>query len=136
MMSERCAICDHDNNLRTLCDFHHWLTVIKRRVDEGTISDWPHVYHSLVMRSQEIADDRAMTYDALDAQMGGTGLAREIRRWAEEGAVLEQAGATYDTSGRESPGDGLWRERRIVAHWIRDALERVMRERDDRRKAA
>lgn len=41
MMQPRCAVCDGDNDVMTLCDFHHWLCIIKRNVDVGMISDWP-----------------------------------------------------------------------------------------------
>jgi len=40
MMTPRCAICDRDNDLNTLCDTHHWQATIRRHVDAGTISDW------------------------------------------------------------------------------------------------
>ena len=41
MMQPRCAVCDGDNDVMTLCDFHHCLCVIKHNVDVGMISDWP-----------------------------------------------------------------------------------------------
>ena len=41
MMQPRCAVCDGDNDVMTLCDFHHWLCIIKHNVDVGVISDWP-----------------------------------------------------------------------------------------------
>ena len=41
MMQPRCAVCDGDNDVMTLCDFHHWLCIIKHNVDVGMISDWP-----------------------------------------------------------------------------------------------
>lgn len=41
MMQPRCAICDDDYDVTTLCETHHWLAVIRHHVDCGTISDWP-----------------------------------------------------------------------------------------------
>lgn len=41
MMSERCAICHEDNQLRTLCDLHAWLKPISELVHAGGWSDWP-----------------------------------------------------------------------------------------------
>ena len=40
-MQPRCAVCDGDNDIQTLCDLHHWLCVIRHNVDVGLISDWP-----------------------------------------------------------------------------------------------
>ena len=107
MMSERCAICHEDNRLTWLCDRHGTLRVKRQQVGDGTLSDWPHVQHDLVMTSRAIADDRAQVYDAMDASMGGVGLAQHVRLWAEMGTVLECVDVRMEPTGRESFGDGL-----------------------------
>lgn len=40
MMSDRCAICDADNELRTLCDMHRWLSHVYTLVYTGGWSEW------------------------------------------------------------------------------------------------
>ena len=41
MMQPRCAVCDGDGQLQTLCDLHFWLRIWRYCVDSGDFSDWP-----------------------------------------------------------------------------------------------
>ena len=41
MMQPRCAVCDGDNDVMTLCDAHAWLTHVYALVYTGGWSDWP-----------------------------------------------------------------------------------------------
>ena len=41
MMQPRCAVCDGDNDVMTLCDAHTWLTHVYALVYTGGWSDWP-----------------------------------------------------------------------------------------------
>lgn len=41
MMQPRCAVCDGDNDLQTLCHTHHVWAEQRRKVRDGALSDWP-----------------------------------------------------------------------------------------------
>ena len=65
MMQPRCAVCDRDNDIQTLCDAHAWLTHVYALVYTGGWSDWPLppigplVSQRHMLTSNAIADDRA-----------------------------------------------------------------------------
>ena len=81
MMQPRCAVCDRDNDIQTLCDAHAWLTHVYALVYTGGWSDWPLppigplVSQRHMLTSNAIADDRAETFAEHDALLGGVGLA-------------------------------------------------------------
>ena len=134
MMQPRCAVCDGDNDVMTLCDAHTWLTHVYALVYTGGWSDWPLppigplVSQRQMFTSNAIADARAAAYDDLDARLGGIGLARDIRLSAELLTVLAGAGAELDTDGHESPGDGEAAETGHAPQWVLDELDTVARD--------
>ena len=137
MMQPRCAVCDGDNDVMTLCDAHSWLTHVYALVYTGGWSDWPLpdyceygplVSQRQMMTSNAIAAARAAAYDDLDARLGGIGLARDIRLSAELLTVLEGAGAEMDTRGYDSLGDSEAVATGKAPQWVLDELDTVARD--------
>ena len=134
MMQPRCAVCDGDNDVMTLCDAHTWLTHVYALVYTGGWSDWPLppigplVSQRQMFTSNAIADARAAAYDDLDARLGGIGLARDIRLSAELLTVLEGAGAEMDTRGYDSLGDSEAVATGKAPQWVLDELDTVARD--------
>ena len=134
MMQPRCAVCDGDNDVMTLCDAHTWLTHVYALVYTGGWSDWPLppigplVSQRHMFTSNAIADARAAAYDDLDARLGGIGLARDIRLSAELLTVLEGAGAEMDTRGYDSLGDSEAVATGKAPQWVLDELDTVARD--------
>ena len=137
MMQPRCAVCDGDNDVMTLCDAHSWLTHVYALVYTGGWSDWPLpdyceygplVSQRQMMTSNAIAAARAAAYDDLDARLGDIGLARDIRLSAELLTVLEGAGAEMDTRGYDSLGDSEAVATGKAPQWVLDELDTVARD--------
>ena len=134
MMQPRCAVCDGDNDVMTLCDAHTWLTHVYALVYTGGWSDWPLppigplVSQRQMFTSNAIAAARAAAYDDLDARLGGIGLARDIRLSAELLTVLEGAGAEMDTRGYDSLGDSEAVATGKAPQWVLDELDTVARD--------
>lgn len=131
MMQPRCAVCDGDNDVMTLCDTHSWLTHVYALVYTGGWSDWPLppigplVSQRHMLTSRAIADARAETLAEHDALLGGVGLAHDLRLWAELLTVLAGVGAELDTRGYDSPGDCEAIATGHAPQWMLDELARV-----------
>lgn len=133
-MQPRCAVCDGDNDVMTLCDAHAWLTHVYALVYTGGWSDWPLppigplVSQRHMLTSNAIATARAERLSEHDALLGGVGLANDLRLWAELLTVLEGVGAELDTRGYDSLGDMEAIVTGNAPQWVLDALDTVARD--------
>lgn len=110
MMQPRCAVCDGDSELLTLCDLHARLAHVKAAVLRGERSDWQPPLaapqrHAEMMTSDAIAYGRARRL----RERGDGGIVREAVLMAELATLLTCRWVLFSLTPEDSAGDWLAR---------------------------
>ena len=114
MMQPRCAICDADNDLMTLCHMHSVLTEKRAKVQSGALTDFGvggvnhPLNHQAQMTSSAIAHARALRMRQYPQRRDYP----EAQMMIELAVTLAGCDVEFDdgsTSGMDSYGDGLAR---------------------------